>query len=175
MRKIREVLRLKFESGRAHREIAASWTGKCGKASRKHSAGDITFELIAHERRQRRSEALLDGGVEREQVFAHHLVQGSALWPAPFVGVLARGARRSGESRHAPGRAGHMPGTPQARSSEVRLAAWREPGGEVAERRRDRQRPDIRHWPGVGLLHSRTTLAPAIRSNSRRRFSQHKL
>jgi hypothetical protein len=55
-----------------------------------------------------------------------------------------------------------MPATPQARSSEVRLAAWREPGGEVAERRRDRQRPDIRHWPGVGLLHSRTTLAHAI-------------
>lgn len=80
-------------------------TGKHGKASRKHSARDVAFELIAHERRQSRGEALLDGGIEREQVFAHHLVQGRALWPAPFVGVLARDASRSGWCRHAPRRA----------------------------------------------------------------------
>jgi hypothetical protein len=50
-------------------------TSKHCKASRQDAASDTAIELVIHERRQGRSEALLDGRVQREQVFAHHLMK----------------------------------------------------------------------------------------------------
>jgi hypothetical protein len=46
-------------------------------------AVDEGLELIAHERRKRRSEAVLDGGVERAEFVAHDGVQSSAFRLAP--------------------------------------------------------------------------------------------
>jgi hypothetical protein len=60
----------------------------------KQTARDVRRELVLDELRQRRCEALLDRRVEREQVFAHHLVQRAFFRTAPRVRRLdGHGAR----------------------------------------------------------------------------------
>jgi hypothetical protein len=54
-----------------------------GEAASEHAAVDEGFELVAHERGEWRREAVLDGGVERAEVFAHDGVQGRGLGLSP--------------------------------------------------------------------------------------------
>src|SRR5690606_36423998 len=71
------------------------------EASRKHTAVDVTLELIPHELGQWRGETLLDGGVERVKVVAHDLVQGALLRTPTRVRWLADHGRcwRNGRAR----------------------------------------------------------------------------
>jgi hypothetical protein len=62
--------------------LGAFWARQHGEAPRKHSAVDITLELISYEPGQWSRETLLDGGIERAEVVAHDLVQG-ALFRTP--------------------------------------------------------------------------------------------
>jgi hypothetical protein len=51
-----------------------------GEAASEHAAVDEGFELVAHERRKWRREAVLDGGVERAEASASW-VQGGRCYP----------------------------------------------------------------------------------------------
>ena len=76
--------------------LGAFWACQHCEASRKHSAVDITLELLSHEPGQWRGETLLDSGVERAEVVAHDLVQSALLWAPPRVPWLFAHRHRRG-------------------------------------------------------------------------------
>src|SRR5690606_7276449 len=109
------------------------------EASLKHTAVDVTLELIPHELGQWRGETLLDGGVERVKVVAHDLVQGALLRTPTRVRWLADHGRcwRNGRARRRDASAAGGCG-PQGGEEAVRQ---RRPAFMVPGRRDHVQRP----------------------------------
>jgi hypothetical protein len=56
---------------------------KKSEAPREHPTRDVLLELVAHESRQGRRKAVLDSGVEGEQVVANDLVKRARFGAAP--------------------------------------------------------------------------------------------
>jgi hypothetical protein len=105
------------------------------EAAREHAASEVALELVLHESRQRRGEALFDGSVERSRIFAHDSAQRGALRPPPFVDIRPRGAGRCGRCRHPAHRARCVPGVAVLIAREIPLACGAS-GGKTAARQR---------------------------------------